>query len=74
MTSTPQEVAAAPPAYQDLPALVPIATAATILGIPASSLYRYADDGTIAAERIGRRVYILKTGISRWFDAQGADA
>ena len=76
MKSTPQSVAAertpptsTPPSahqpvtYQDLPMLVPVPLVAELTGLPKSSLYRYAETRELPSKRLGRRVYLIKTGL-----------
>jgi excisionase family DNA binding protein len=44
----------------DLPALISVPTAASILGLTRATAYRYAAAGTLPARRFGgRRVYIV---------------
>jgi hypothetical protein len=42
-----------------LPPLVPVPTAAKVLGLSRSAAYRYASIGALPARRLGGRVYVV---------------
>ncbi|MGH3828028.1 MAG: helix-turn-helix domain-containing protein [Pseudonocardiaceae bacterium] len=50
-------------AQADLPALIPIPTAARLLGLSRASAYRYAASGELPTKRFGRRVYVITNEI-----------
>ena len=48
-----------PAALKALPPLIPVPTAAKVLGISRSAAYRYAASGELPIRRLGGRVYIV---------------
>lgn len=47
-----------------LPPLIPLPTAARLLGLSRASAYRYAAAGELPVRRFGRRVYVLRSGLA----------
>ncbi|MGH3866233.1 MAG: helix-turn-helix domain-containing protein [Pseudonocardiaceae bacterium] len=50
-------------AQTELPALIPVPTAARLLGLSRASAYRYAASGELPTKRFGRRVYVITNEI-----------
>lgn len=46
-----------------LPALLPVSTAARLLGLSRASAYRYAASGELPIKRFGGRVYVITARI-----------
>lgn len=46
-----------------LPALLPVPTAARLLGLSRASAYRYAANGELPTKRFGGRVYVITARI-----------
>jgi excisionase family DNA binding protein len=57
MSSNQTEPRADP--FAGLPLLIPVPTAAKLLGISRAAAYRFADAGALPTKRLGRRVYIV---------------
>ena len=51
-----------------LPALIPVPTAAKILGLSRASAYRYAATGELPVKRLGGRVYVVTARIRPLLD------
>lgn len=49
----------APDPLADQPPLLPVPTAARVLGISRASAYRYASAGELPTRRLGGRVYVI---------------
>ncbi|MFD4191373.1 helix-turn-helix domain-containing protein [Amycolatopsis thermoflava] len=49
---------------QSLPPLIPLPTAAQLLGLSRASAYRYAAAGELPVRRLGRRVFVLRSGLA----------
>lgn len=49
---------------RSLPPLIPLPTAARLLGLSRASAYRYAAAGELPVRRFGRRVYVLRSGLA----------
>jgi predicted DNA-binding transcriptional regulator AlpA len=52
----------------DLPALIPVPTAAALLNLSRAAAYRYAAAGTLPTKRFGRRVYVITKRIRELLD------
>lgn len=53
-----------------LPPLIPLPTAAKMLGLSRASAYRYAASDELPVRRFGRRVYALRSGLARLLDVE----
>jgi hypothetical protein len=51
-----------------LPALIPVPTAAELLGLSRASAYRYAASGELPTKRFGRRIYVITCRIRDLLD------
>jgi excisionase family DNA binding protein len=48
---------------KDLPLLIPVPRAATMLGISRASAYRLAASGELPSRRLGGRVYVITAAV-----------
>lgn len=63
-----------PTVTDDLPALLPVPTAAKILGLKRASAYRYAASGELPTKRFGGRVYVITAKIRPLLDGSEGSA
>ena len=56
-------------ALDNLPALISVPRAASVLGLSRASAYRYAASGELPTKRLGGRVYIITAKIRPLFDS-----
>jgi hypothetical protein len=68
ITDTRSSVDAPIPSPASLPALIPVPTAAALLGLSRAAAYRYAAAGTLPTKRFGRRVYVITNCIRELLD------
>ncbi len=52
-----------------LPMLVPVSTAARILGISKSAAYRFAASGALPTTHLGGRVYVVTARLREWLES-----
>jgi excisionase family DNA binding protein len=52
----------------DLPKLLPVPTAAKILGISRAAAYRHANSGALPAKRLGSRLYIVTAKLAEFLE------
>jgi hypothetical protein len=64
----PRETKVSTHAAPDLPALLSVPHAATILGLSRASAYRYAAAGELPTKRLGGRVYVITAKIRPLLD------
>lgn len=51
-----------------LPKLLPVPTAAKILGISRASAYRHANAGDLPAKRLGSRIYVITSKLAKFLE------
>lgn len=49
-----------------LPKLIPVPTAAKILGISRAAAYRHANAGVLPAKRLGSRIYVITSKLAEF--------
>lgn len=57
---------------EELPALLTIPRAATLLGISRASAYRYAASGELPVRKLGSRVYVITARLLEMVDRTAA--
>jgi excisionase family DNA binding protein len=57
-----------------LPLLIPVPTAAKLLGISRAAAYRFASAGALPTKRLGRRVYIVTAKLREFVMTEGEAA
>jgi hypothetical protein len=62
------------PQLDDLPALISVTVAATLLGLSRASAYRYASSGELPVKRLGGRVYIITAKLRPLIDGTEGNA
>jgi hypothetical protein len=55
--------------FDRMPLLIPVPTAARLLGISRASAYRYVDRGLLPVKRFGGRIYVLRDRLRELLDA-----
>lgn len=55
--------------FDRMPVLIPVPTAARVLGISRASAYRYVKRGLLPVKRFGGRIYILRDRLRELIDA-----
>ena len=72
MSSNQTELRADP--FAGLPLLIPVPTAAKLLGISRAAAYRFASAGALPTKRLGRRVYIVTAKLREFVMTAGEAA
>jgi excisionase family DNA binding protein len=72
MSSNQTEPRADP--FAGLPLLIPVPTAAKLLGISRAAAYRFASAGALPTKRLGRRVYIVTAKLREFVMTEGEAA
>ena len=72
MSSNQTEPRADP--FAGLPLLIPVPTAAKLLGISRAAAYRFADADVLPTKRLGRRVYIVTAKLREFVMTEGEAA
>jgi excisionase family DNA binding protein len=72
MSSNQTEPRADP--FAGLPLLIPVPTAAKLLGISRAAAYRFASAGALPTKRLGRRVYIVTAKLREFVMTAGEAA
>jgi excisionase family DNA binding protein len=60
--------------FAGLPLLIPVPTAAKLLGISRAAAYRFASAGVLPTKRLGRRVYIVTAKLREFVTTEGEAA
>lgn len=60
--------------FAGLPLLIPVPTAAKLLGISRAAAYRFASAGALPTKRLGRRVYIVTAKLREFVTTEGEAA
>jgi Helix-turn-helix domain len=72
MSSNQTETQADP--FAGLPLLIPVPTAAKLLGISRAAAYRLAGAGAFPTKRLGRRIYIVTAKLREFVMTEGEAA
>jgi len=57
-----------------LPLLIPVPTAAQLLGISRAAAYRHANAGELPCKRLGRRLYVITARLREFIDTKAEAA
>ena len=60
--------------FAGLPLLIPVPRAAKLLGISRAAAYRFASSGDLLAKRLGRRVYVVSSGLREFIAVEDKTA
>ena len=73
MTQGSQLTAMADP-LAGLPLLIPVPTAAKLLGISRAAAYRHANAGDLPVKRLGRRLYVITSRLRDFLEKEAGAA
>jgi len=57
-------------ALDGLPLLIPVPTAAKLLGISRAAAYRHANAGDLPVKRLGRRLYVITARLREFIETE----
>jgi predicted DNA-binding transcriptional regulator AlpA len=72
--TTQVEMTSAVDPFADLPLLIPVPTAARLLGISRAAAYRFASAGDLPTKRLGRRVYVVTARLREFIETEATAA